>query len=223
MKNKEVSQVNVNGKTYKIGDYILVEERSIEIHTRVIRIDKIVEPHLCFVSECGYGEDIFTFNSLLILGLATKKQIENELIYRDKEALINIFGATTNDDDQITYAWSLSNIENIVEGTSHIKPQQMPLSVYHDTRGDFSNTNVEVGDYCMTIEKDCPYHDGEMADDLGLGYEDYIKVVLQFNGKPRLNVIEYASDDVHHTTDTWFVNREDCEDCVQYIKDHMAC
>ncbi|WP_088362991.1 hypothetical protein [Bacillus cereus] len=224
MKNKKVSQIEVNGRTYKIGDFVTINEISLEMHTRVIRIDKIVNPHLSYVYECENGQDIFAFNSLLILGLATKEQIENEIHYRDKKELMNIFGPNPDEDDdvQITYAWSLDNIENLVEGTSHIKPSQSPLYVYYDTHGDFSTTNVETGDYCITIEEDCPYHDGEIARYLELEYEDYIKVVLQFNGKPRLNVLQYADDDIHHSTDTWFTNKKDCEDCVQYIKDRMV-
>lgn len=223
MKNIEVSQVEVKGKTYKIGDYVVLDEPLFEMRTRVIRIDKIVQPHLSYIYECENGEEIFTFNSLLILGLATKEQIENEMHYRDKNALFDIFGVTPEDDGtQITYAWSLDNIENFVEGTSHIKPSLSPLYVYHDTYGSFSETNVETGDYCITIEEDYPYHDGEIARYLNLEYEDYIKVVLQFNGKPRLNVLQYADDDIHHSTDTWFKNKKDCEDCVQYIKDHMV-
>ncbi|MGN5650394.1 hypothetical protein [Bacillus sp. Brlt_9] len=224
MKNIEVSQVEVNGTTYQIGDFVVINEISLEMHTRVIRIDKIVRPHLSYVYECENEQDIFAVNSLLILGLATKEQIMNEIHYRDKNTLTNIFGLAsddTDDDAQITYAWSLDNIENLVEGTSHIKPSQSPLYVYHDIHGDFSTTNVETGDYCITIEEDCPYHDGEIARYLNLEYEDYIKVVLQFNGKPRLNVLQYADDDIHHSTDTWFKNKKDCEDCVRYIKDRM--
>ncbi|MED2737654.1 hypothetical protein [Bacillus toyonensis] len=203
-------EITVSGKTYNIGDYVVVEGHSIGTHTRVIRIDKIIEPYFCFVCECEDGKDIFTVNSLYIAGIATKEQIENEFEFRDKEILMSTFGKIT--EGLISYEWPLDNFENVTEGTSHIKPFNIDLSIYHDNRDE----------YCITVEEDCPYHDGEIATYLGIDYVDFIKIVLQFNGKLLSNLIEYNSNDIHHSTDTWFTNRKDCEDCIQYINELMA-
>ncbi|MGN5650395.1 hypothetical protein [Bacillus sp. Brlt_9] len=216
MKNKTMREITVSGKTYSIGDYVVVEGHSIGTHTRVIRIDKIVEPYFCFVCECEDGKDIFTINSLYIAGLATKEQVENEFKFRDKEILMSTFGKVT--EGLISYEWPLDNFENITEGTSYIRPNDIHLALYHDTRV-YSNT---IGDYCITVEEDLLSHDGEVATYLGIDYVDFIKIVLQFNGKLLPNLIEYNSNDIHHSTDTWFTNRKDCEDCIQYINELMA-
>lgn len=210
MVSKKLTQVNVNGNTYKVGDYVVVKGHSIEKHTRVIRIDTIINPYLNYVCECENGEDIFVINSLYIEGLATAEQIQNELAFRDRQELFSAFG----EDKGITmsFEWAQNICTLVPENDSQFNPKNNDLFTFDDGGGRYS----------ISLVYDEPDHDGEVAGYLGLDYSTYMKVLLKFNGKPEANLMNFNPKNVHHTTDTWFESEKDCEDCIQYFFDHMG-
>ncbi|MED2737656.1 hypothetical protein [Bacillus toyonensis] len=210
MENKKQTQVNVNGATYKIGDFVVVSGHTLDKHTRVIRIDTIINPYYSFVCECENGKDVFVINSLYIKGLATTEQIQNELAYRDRQILLSAFG----EDEGITmsFEWA-QNISTLVpEDESQFNLKNNDLFIFDDGEGRYS----------ISLVMDEPDHDGEVAGYLCLNYSAYMKVLLKFNGKPEANLMNFNPKNVHHTTNTWFESEKECEDCIQYFFDHMG-
>ncbi|WP_088362990.1 hypothetical protein [Bacillus cereus] len=209
MKNKKSSQIEVKGRTYKIGDFVVVKGHSIGKHTRVIRIDTIINSYLNYVCECENGQSIFVINALYIEGIATVEQIQNELAFRDRQELLSAFGEDKG--ITMTFEWAPNICTLALDNDSSFNPKNNDLFTYDD--GD--------GRYSISLVYDEPDHDGEVAGYLGLDYSTYMKVLLKFNGKPEANLMNFNPKNVHHTTDTWFESEEDCEDCIQYIESRM--
>ncbi|WP_088362992.1 hypothetical protein [Bacillus cereus] len=208
MDNVQNNKIVVDGKTYQIGDYVMVEGHSDLSHKRVVRIDKIISPYHTFVCECENGDDIFIVNSLFIERQAKPEEIIKEMNYRNCTYLSDTFSEDV--EDFIGYQWGEINKLYPVE-EKDIKPKKIKLFTC-----EFS------GEYRIAIEESAPYHDGEMAQTLEIHYISYVKTLLKFNGYSTPNLTIYDSNDYEHSTDTWFANRKDCEDCIQYIEDHMG-
>lgn len=197
--------VEVNGTEYKVGDFVTVEGHGPVNHKRVIRIDKIVQPHLSFVCEYDNENPIFFINAVFINGLASIEEIEKEMNFR--EGITSYFGKTPY---FISFEWGTINDFNRISDQTE--------AIYNCELFIYEQDNK----YTISLVKDDPWHDGAMASDLNISYLNYISILSKFNGKQIPNLIEYAEDDLHHSTDTWFDNLDDCKNCIKHLKKMMS-
>lgn len=207
MENVKITEINIDGKTYQIGDYVMVEGHSNLNHKRVVRIDKIISPYHTFVCECENEKDIFIVNSVYIEKIATNEEINEEMNYRDCMLLTDSFSERV--ENFITYEWGEIDKLYPVED-----------SVFHPVRQDLYAREL-CDSYYICIRDYAPNHDGDMARLLGVHYTSYIKTLLKFKGYSTQHIQVTSSNDYVHSTNTFFKNRKDCEECIQFIKEYM--
>lgn len=116
-----------------------------------------------------------------------------------------------------TYAWiKLNKSEEYRKQQKRYLQSEVKYFIFQATENYYGDLK---GMFCITLHENDPWHDEAISDELGLDYNDYINVMKNNNAKIVPNIIEYAEDDIHHSTDSWFDDKTDAENAVKELEE----
>lgn len=115
----------------------------------------------------------------------------------------------------ITYEWEKSSLsEEHKESLKNNLKTNIDLTPYKYEGEKYWKIAIKLNDE-VDIE-----HDGAMAYNLGLEYQEYVNITTKYGAELYEYGIEYDVDDIHYTTDSLFKNKEDALKAIKEIQEY---